>query len=78
MLAEHAGDLLELGEVGRAFAAVARAQRDRAAVVAELRPATVPFQLERPSVAVGHRARGEQHRRDERRLLLAVAHGDSA
>lgn len=35
----------------------------------------VPRQLESPCLTIRHRARGEQHRRNERRLLLAIAHG---
>ena len=74
-LAEHACDRRQLGQVRRAVPAVARAQRDRPAVVAELHPAPIRFQLKTPSVATGDCARCEQHRRNERRLLLAVAHG---
>jgi hypothetical protein len=70
--AEHLGDRRRLGEVVRALAAGARAQRDRAAVVAQLRAAPVPLDLKSPCCAVRHGARGEQHRRHEHRLLLAV------
>jgi hypothetical protein len=53
MIAEHARDLGQLGEVPDALAAVARAQGDRAGVVAELRAAAVPLDLQRPVLAFG-------------------------
>ena len=74
-IAERARDRRQLGELLRALASVARADRDRAAVVAKLGAATVPLDLERPGLAVGYVARAEQHRRHECRLLLAVVHG---
>ena len=76
--AKDAGDLRQLGKLRRALAAVAGAQRNRAAVMAELRAAAVPLQLEHPSVAVGHRSRAEQHRRNEPRLFLVSAHREGA
>ncbi len=42
-LAKRAGDRLELGELLRALAAAARAQRDRPAVVPKLGPAAIHF-----------------------------------
>jgi hypothetical protein len=39
---------------------------------------TVPLHFKRPRVAAGQRARAEQHRRNERRLLLPVVHGQAA
>jgi hypothetical protein len=45
--AEGGGDLDRLGEVGRTLAAVTRAQRYRL-VVAQVRSAAIPLQLERP------------------------------
>ena len=46
--------------------------------MAQLRPAAVPLQLERPRCSVGQGASREQHRGHERRLLFPVAHGDGA
>src|SRR5438270_10127910 len=64
-LADRVSDLHQLREVIRTLAAVARAQLRRAAVVAQLRAAAVPLDLERPRLAVGHGTRGQKHRRDE-------------
>jgi hypothetical protein len=57
-LAERVGDLRQLGEVRRALAAVARAQRNGTSVIAKLRAAAVPLHLKRPRVAGGQRPRG--------------------
>ena len=69
--AERVTDIRQLREVLGALSAVARAQRRRAAVVAKLRAAAVPLELERPRLAIGHPGWRQQHRRDEGRQRLA-------
>ncbi len=66
--AERVTDFQQLREVTRTLSAVAGAQRQRAPVVAQLRAAPIPLQLERPRLAVGHGPGGQEHRRDEGRL----------
>jgi hypothetical protein len=70
-LAERVTDLRHFREILGALAAVARPQCYGAPVVAQLRATAIPFQLERPCLALGHPGWGQQHRRDEGRQRLA-------
>jgi hypothetical protein len=77
-LAQHLSDRHELRKIIRALATVARPERNRSAVVAKLRAAAIPLHLKGPTDPGRHPPRGEQHRRDEDRLLFRMAHDSRA